>query len=358
MVTWWLARALLSVAARRWPVELRDEMRAEWLAELHVLASPPQPVRMLRFAASLALTRPRLGARMPFLDPELTVGQVARHALLVLLTLVATIHLSVSAPFAAGLLIATVPVLLAVPAGASSPLLRPGAVVVAIMVPATGALVTAPLIRPYLNGPWDMPAATGLWAALLAGILLLASRFRVRTAVVLAGLGGLAACWLATTVATLPHANQLSLDTGYAVLWYPAELLWPLDVPMGDPPPSPSVCTADVCVPHPAPIDRLMDFSEGYPAALTITTAFVAAYVIASAATIDGPGRPAGAPVGPGRVRRPGAQPSWEAHEPGLPGANGSARPGPRWARDERRGTPGTARRSCRSPGWRPAPLR
>ncbi|MBX6751787.1 MAG: hypothetical protein IRY85_19380 [Micromonosporaceae bacterium] len=161
MVTQWLARALLSVAVRRWPVDIREEMRAEWLAELHMLASPPQPARMLRFAASLALTRPRLGAPIPLLDPELTVGQVTRHTLLVLLALVATIHLSASTPFSVGLLIATVPVLLAVLAGASSPLLRPRAVVVAVMLAAAGALVTAPLVRPYLDGPWRVPAATG-----------------------------------------------------------------------------------------------------------------------------------------------------------------------------------------------------
>ena len=33
MVTWWLARALLSVAARRWPVEIRDEMDSESVSE-------------------------------------------------------------------------------------------------------------------------------------------------------------------------------------------------------------------------------------------------------------------------------------------------------------------------------------
>jgi hypothetical protein len=302
MVTRWLSRVLLTVAARRWPVELRDEMRSEWLAELHVLASPPQPLRMLRFAASLALTRPRLGARMPFVDPELTGGQVVRHALLVLLGLGATVHLSVFVPFSVGLLIASVPVLLAVLAGAGSPLLRPWAVVVAGVGSATGVLVTAPLVRPYLDGPWRMPTATVLWAAILTGILLLASRFSVRTGVVLASLGGLAACWIVSTIAALPHASPLSLDTRYAARWYPAELLWPLDVPIGGLPPHPDGCPADVCVPHRPPIDQLMDFSEGYPSTLTITTAYVVAYVIAAVATVKADQAVAGVAVAPGRV--------------------------------------------------------
>lgn len=284
MVTRWLARVLLAVAVRRWPAPLRDELRAEWLAELHVLASPPQPVRMLRFAASLALTRPRLGARIPLVDTELTIGRVARHTLLVLLAPVATIGLGVFTPFPAGLLAATVLVLLAVLAGAASPLLRPGAVVVAVVGPATGVLLLAPLGQPYLDGAWQTPAATGLWGAALAAVLLLASRFRARAAVVLAGLGGLAACWLASTFATLPSAGRSSLDTGYALLWYPAGVLWPLAVPVGDLKADSTVCAAADCAHSPAAIDRLMYVTEGYPNALTITTAYVVAYVLAATA--------------------------------------------------------------------------
>lgn len=302
MVTRWLALALLAVAVRRWPVQFRDELRAEWQAELHVLASPPQRGRMLRFSVSLALTRPRLGTRMPFFDQELTVGRVVRHALLLLLVPVVTVGLGVLAPFPAGLLAATGPVLLAVLAGAGSPLVRHWAVVIAVLAPATAALVVTPLVQPYFDGAWRMPAATALWAAMLAVTLLSASRFRARTAAAVAGLGGLAACWAASTLAILPHAIRLGLNTSFAPLWYPAHILSPLTVPVGDLPPDPNFCMVvdDVCVRYQPALWQLMDFTEGYPQALTITTAYAAAYVIASAATI-GAGHPIGATPVPGR---------------------------------------------------------
>ncbi|GAA1359112.1 hypothetical protein [Catellatospora chokoriensis] len=50
-----LCRALLTRAVRRWPVELRDALLAEWRAELHVM---PGTARRLRYAASLATSRP------------------------------------------------------------------------------------------------------------------------------------------------------------------------------------------------------------------------------------------------------------------------------------------------------------
>jgi len=308
MVTRWLARALLSIAARRWPAAIRDELRAEWLAELHALAAPPQRGRMLRFSASLALTRPRLGDPVPLFDQDLTLGRVTRHALLVLAAPVATIPLGVFLPFPFGLLTTTVFVLLAVLAGANSPLLRPWAVVIAVVGPATAALVLTPLVQPQFSGPWLMPAATVLWAAmlaatlLLAGRLLLTSRFRVRTAVAVAGLGGLAAWWIAATVAILPHAAGLGIDTDFALLWYPAQVLWPLDVPVGDLPPDPFVCvdTTGECAQDPPAIDLLLDFTEGYAGALTATTAYAAAYVLGSASTI-GPGEAVGTPAVPSR---------------------------------------------------------
>ncbi|GAA1380830.1 hypothetical protein [Catellatospora chokoriensis] len=50
-----LCHAFLASAARRWPAELRGEMLAEWRAELHAI---PTPARRLRYAASLASSRP------------------------------------------------------------------------------------------------------------------------------------------------------------------------------------------------------------------------------------------------------------------------------------------------------------
>jgi hypothetical protein len=57
VVTRRLAEALLRTAARQWPVELRDDLRREWTAELHVLATRRRRLQMLRFAASLATGR-------------------------------------------------------------------------------------------------------------------------------------------------------------------------------------------------------------------------------------------------------------------------------------------------------------
>jgi len=50
-----LCHALLTSAARRWPAELRGEMLAEWRAELYAM---PGTARRLRYAASLATSRP------------------------------------------------------------------------------------------------------------------------------------------------------------------------------------------------------------------------------------------------------------------------------------------------------------
>lgn len=50
-----LCHALLTSAASRWPADLRAEMLAEWRAELHAM---PGGVRRLRYAASLARSRP------------------------------------------------------------------------------------------------------------------------------------------------------------------------------------------------------------------------------------------------------------------------------------------------------------
>ncbi|UWP86758.1 hypothetical protein Dfulv_21950 [Dactylosporangium fulvum] len=55
-----LAALLLALAALRWPAELREDMLAEWSAEVHTLAGTGRHWPMLRFAASLAATRARV----------------------------------------------------------------------------------------------------------------------------------------------------------------------------------------------------------------------------------------------------------------------------------------------------------
>ncbi len=63
MVRWFVDR-LLASAVRRWPAQLREDLSREWDAELHALgqehgvAAPVRALRQLRFAASLAATRP------------------------------------------------------------------------------------------------------------------------------------------------------------------------------------------------------------------------------------------------------------------------------------------------------------
>src|SRR5687767_3157557 len=58
MVSLRIARALLTLAARRWPARVRADVEREWLAELHVLATERRHARMLRYALSLAAARP------------------------------------------------------------------------------------------------------------------------------------------------------------------------------------------------------------------------------------------------------------------------------------------------------------
>ena len=53
-----LARVLLWIAVRRWPAARRDELAREWSAELHAILADGNRWEALRFAASLAVSRP------------------------------------------------------------------------------------------------------------------------------------------------------------------------------------------------------------------------------------------------------------------------------------------------------------
>ncbi|MEW2142539.1 hypothetical protein AB0869_06945 [Micromonospora vinacea] len=52
-----IAELLLGLAARRWPADVRDDLRREWAAELHVLAESGRRTKMVGFAMSLAVSR-------------------------------------------------------------------------------------------------------------------------------------------------------------------------------------------------------------------------------------------------------------------------------------------------------------
>ncbi|MFF0154298.1 hypothetical protein [Micromonospora sp. NPDC005203] len=82
MVTRRAAELLLALAARRWPADVRDDLRREWVAELQVLAESGRWTTMLGFAASLAVSR----AGAPLVDRSLLRGRAGRSAAALLLS--------------------------------------------------------------------------------------------------------------------------------------------------------------------------------------------------------------------------------------------------------------------------------
>ncbi|RQX17944.1 hypothetical protein DDE19_09665 [Micromonospora ureilytica] len=76
------AELLLGLAARRWPVEVRDDLRREWAAELHVLAESGRWTKMVGFALSLAVSR----AGAPIVDRTVMRGRAGRTAAALLLS--------------------------------------------------------------------------------------------------------------------------------------------------------------------------------------------------------------------------------------------------------------------------------
>jgi hypothetical protein len=257
-------------------------MRAEWEAELHELATQRRRARMLRFAASLATTRPQLGPRQPFLDADTSIGGVLRQAAFLAVAPAACVALSlIILPFVA-LLLTVLIVLIAVAAGASSPLLRPWSLVAAALTPAVAIVLVTPTLVPALSNAWRQHTTTLLWALVLAAALSLASGRSRRTAAIAGGAGALVACWSAATLAIAPHAARLGLDTSYAPLWYPASVLDPVGIPLGALPPDPNLCiTSDQpCTQYLPASFPLLDYTEGYPTALTAITLYTAAYVL------------------------------------------------------------------------------
>ncbi|MFG1837888.1 hypothetical protein ACGFH8_05540 [Micromonospora sp. NPDC049175] len=87
MVTRRVAEMLLGMAARRWPADVREELRREWAAEVHVLAEGGRWTRMLGFAASLAVSR----AGAPLVDRRLLRGRARRTAAALLLSPIACV---------------------------------------------------------------------------------------------------------------------------------------------------------------------------------------------------------------------------------------------------------------------------
>ncbi|GAB3812278.1 hypothetical protein [Micromonospora zhanjiangensis] len=108
MVSRRIARALLDVAARRWPADLRAELHQEWSAELHVLAAERRHARMLRYAASLAVARPAPRRSVPIGTVLAGAWRVARLVLVAPLLCVALLAASLLAMNVAVNLVKTV----------------------------------------------------------------------------------------------------------------------------------------------------------------------------------------------------------------------------------------------------------
>ncbi|MCG5458686.1 hypothetical protein PSH03_004447 [Micromonospora sp. PSH03] len=90
------AELLLELAARRWPADVRDDLRREWAAELHVLAESGHRTRMLGFAVSLAVSR--TGA--PIVDRRLMRGRIGRTAAALLLSPIACVGIVLVSAYA------------------------------------------------------------------------------------------------------------------------------------------------------------------------------------------------------------------------------------------------------------------
>lgn len=121
IVVQWLVTRLLAWALRRWPEPMREDLSREWTAELHALgqedgvAAPVRAWRQLRFAASLATSRPHrtsirqlgwLRRRSPVLVQ--TAWQLSAPALTAAAVMAArTLLLVIPLPFSKTVLLAT-----------------------------------------------------------------------------------------------------------------------------------------------------------------------------------------------------------------------------------------------------------
>jgi hypothetical protein len=301
-----VSRALVGLAVRRWPADMRADLRAEWLAELHVLATQRHRVAMLRYALSLAASRGQRAARRPLLDADATLGQAVRHALFLIVGPTMGIVVACFAPPLMALLVCGFPAFFAYFTGMGSPLARRWALVVAAVVPATAALWAAPAALPELSGGWREPASLAGWAVILGATLLVAARLPLGWAVPVGVAGALVASWIGATLAIWPYSDMLALDPGFAALWYPQSLIWPIDLGLGARMPDVTCLPGEDWCSGPSPRSWvLQDFIEGYSTALTVVAATVVAYVLAGARDLLAPA--AGAPAQAGALH--GARP-------------------------------------------------
>ncbi|BCJ74391.1 hypothetical protein CS0771_39350 [Catellatospora sp. IY07-71] len=272
-----LASSLLAYAAERWPVDRREELLHEWQAEAHVLAAGRRDLRLLAYAASLALSRPPRGQRAHDWRRLLTLRSGAALLALAAGPLVAVPLALVSYPLGP-LLLPMVALLMALGglwAGASWPAPRRSAIAVAALLPALGYVVLAPHLLVAMNPPAASAAVSWVWLAVLTGTIVWLIRGPAHPVWTwLLGVTG--AAWAAVTVAVWQVGARgwdgVHLDTAYAPLWFPASVALPVEIPLG-PVPDPDVSSNFL----------VTDYTELYPHTLLLIGAFLAAFGYAAA---------------------------------------------------------------------------
>jgi hypothetical protein len=220
-----VARAGVAAAARRWPADLSEAMRAEWLAELAALDRPGpggSAYRKLAFAGSLlvspAVDEPSWRGRASGL------GRTASVAAGVTLLAAALINGVRAADALAPLLLAgAVAACAAIGARVRVPAILVGVAVFAFLLAGNRTPV-----MPFM-GVADIGPAVVTWTVLTAVVArrtaLLAQAGHRRRAALLAVGGGLVALDVATIAGSLHAADTLGIATGTAPAWFPLALL-------------------------------------------------------------------------------------------------------------------------------------
>lgn len=311
-----LAGFLLRTAVRRWPAELRDDLSREWAAELHVLAGRGEPWRMLRFAASLAVSR----AGAPVVDRVRFDARTRRAAATLLLAPPACLVIILAAGLVMGVVVNRVVVAEPWASDIQAPLLTVFSAGLAVLLarvvgagaarnartgPARTALgvvlpvgLTAVAAEYALNETADdlLRVAPGLlvWltglALVLHGAGVLAGRGRTRAAWLVGVLGALVVADLAVVLTVVNHipggpetivdgvAQGDTIDRSSAPLWLLTSLTdWSFGLPR----------------PTPAEIFLVGDLMELQPFLYLTCTPYALAYAIGAARPAD----PVGVPV-------------------------------------------------------------
>ncbi|WP_127507327.1 hypothetical protein [Actinoplanes solisilvae] len=204
-----LARAAVSVAARRWPADLGPLLRDEWLAELAAITGPRSAYRKLTFAGSLMVSPAVDEPSWP--ERAQTLGRAAAAAAGV--TLLAAVSTNIARGSTPALLLAGVAGLAALGRRVRGSVVLLGVALFAFLLAGNPVPV-----MPFM-GAADLAPAVLTWVAGLALVLRLARR---RWAVVA---GGLATLELATIAGSAHAAAALGVPAWTAPAWFPLSLL-------------------------------------------------------------------------------------------------------------------------------------